>query len=38
MEFLISHPGFQCNQIYKPYQIYNLNKHQVYNKMRTENW
>ena len=27
MEFLIYHPDFEYNQTYKPYHIYNLNKH-----------
>lgn len=33
MEFLISHPGFQYNQIYKPCHIYYQNKYKVYNEM-----
>lgn len=33
VKFLIGHPSFQYNQIYKTYHIYNQNKHQVNNKI-----
>ncbi len=38
VEFLMGHPGFQYNQIYKPCHIYNQNRHRVYNEMYTEDW
>lgn len=37
IEFLISHPSFQYNQIYKLSYVNNQNKHYVDNKIYTEN-
>lgn len=33
LEFLIKHPSFWYNQIYKPLYVYNENENRVYNKM-----
>ncbi len=38
LKFLMKHPGFWYNQIYKPSRIYNENERQVYNKMHIGEW
>ncbi len=38
LEFLIGHPRFWHNQIYKPSRIYNENDQQVYNEMYLGEW
>ena len=35
LKFLIDHLGFQHNQTYEHFCVFNENKHQVYNKMHT---
>ncbi len=38
VEFLMSHPSYQYNQIYELRHLYNENKHQVHNEMHTGDW
>ncbi len=38
MKFLMGHLGFQYNLIYKPYHVYNQNKHRVYDETHTGDW
>lgn len=38
IEILIGYPGFQYNQTYEPYHIYNQNKNRVYNKIYAKDW
>ena len=38
IEFLMEHLGFQNNQTYEPYCVYNQNEDRVYNEMHTRDW
>ena len=38
IKFLMGHPGFQHNQTYRPFCVYNQNEDRVYNEMHTRDW
>ena len=38
LEFLMGHPSFWHNPIYKPFFVFNQNEYQVYNEMYTGEW
>ena len=38
LEFLMRHPGFQHNQTFELFRVYNENEERVYNEMHTGEW